>query len=150
MAALYCLGSLYGPLVSTVQSRRAVAALAERLLARVWVVDDLGALPETFGGIAVTRSGRLFDARTGELSQAPAGGAERLLEELGRRDGLVAESEAAVREEAEARAAVQRHAAAVTEADAAREAAESALRTALRAAAEATEGVSRSESVVAR
>ena len=104
----------------------------------------LGALPETFSGIAVTRAGRLFDARTGELSQAPAGGAERLLEELAKRDELVALSEQAVRDEAEARAAVERHAAAVAEADAAREAAESALRTALRAAAEAEEGVSRS------
>ncbi|HEX6654389.1 MAG TPA: AAA family ATPase [Thermoleophilaceae bacterium] len=127
-----------------------VVALAERLLAGVWVVESIGALPETFGGVAVTRSGRLFDARTGELSQSPAGGAERLLEELGRRDGLVAASEAAVREEAEARAAVERHGAAVTEADAARESAESALRDALRATAEAADGASRSEWLIAR
>ena len=69
---------------------REVAALADRLLAGVWVVDSLSALPDTFSGIAVTRSGRLFDARTGELSQAPEGGAERLLEELAKRDELVA------------------------------------------------------------
>jgi len=137
-------------LAQLVQPESDVAALAERLLAGVWVVESIGALPETFGGVAVTKTGRLFDARTGELSQTPRGGAERLLEELGRRDGLVAASEAAVRDEAEARAAVERHGAAVTEADAAREGAESALRDALRATAEAAEGVSRSEWLIER
>ena len=112
-------------LAQLVRPERDVAALAERLLVGVWVVESLGALPETFRGVAVTRAGRLFDARTGELSQAPAGGAERLLEELARRDELVAASEQAVRDEAEARAALERLAAAVAEADAAREAAES-------------------------
>ena len=137
-------------LAQLVRPESDVAALAERLLAGVWVVDSIGALPETFSGVAVTRSGRLFDARTGELSQAPAGGAERLLEELGRRDELVAASESAVREEAEARSAVERHVAAVGDADAAREVAESALRDALRAAAEAADGASRSEWLIAR
>jgi chromosome segregation protein len=126
-----------------------VAALADRLLAGVWVVDSIRELPDTFGGVAVTKAGRLFDARTGELSQSPAGGAERLLEELGRRDDLVNASEHAVRDEAAGRAAVARHAAAVTEADTAREAAESALRAALREAAEAEEAASRSEWVIA-
>src|SRR5918994_6494481 len=133
-----------------VRPEREVAALADRLLAGVLVVDKLAALPETFIGIAVTRAGRLFDARTGELSQAPAGGADRLLEELARRDELVGSSEQAVRDEAEARGAVERHAETVMEADAAREAAESALRTALRAVAEAEEVVSRSDWVIAR
>ena len=137
-------------LAQLVRPEREVAALAERLLVGVWVVDELAALPETFSGIAVTRAGRLFDARTGELSQAPAGGADRLLEELARRDELVGSSERAVRDEADARAAVERHAEAVTEADAVREGAESALRTALRAVAEAEEVVSRSEWVIAR
>jgi chromosome segregation protein len=136
-------------LAHVVRPERDVAALAERLLAGVWVVDSLGVLPDTFTGTAVTRSGRLFDARTGELSQSPAGGAERLLEELGRRDELIATSEAAVREEMDARAAVESHAAAVVEADTAREAAESALRTALREAAEAEEAASRSEWIIA-
>src|SRR5215213_8524879 len=99
----------------------AVAALAERLLHGVWVVQSLDALPESFSGIAVTKTGRMFDARTGELAQAPAGGAERLLEELGRRDELVTASERAVAEEAEARAALERHGATVAEADSARE-----------------------------
>jgi chromosome segregation protein len=137
-------------LAQLVRPESDVAALAERLLAGVWVVDSIGALPATFSGVAVTRSGRLFDARTGELAQAPTGGAERLLEELGRRDELVVASESAVREEAEARSAVERHGAAVSEADAARETAESALRDALRAAAEAADGASRSEWLIAR
>jgi chromosome segregation protein len=137
-------------LVELLQPERDVAALADRLLAGVWVVDSLGALPETFSAVAVTKAGRLFDARTGELSQAPAGGAERLLEELGRRDELVAASELAVREEAEARGEVERHGATVAEANAAREAAESALRLALRAVAEAEEAASRAEWVIAR
>jgi chromosome segregation protein len=137
-------------LAQLVRPERDVAALADRLLAGVWVVDSIGALPDTFSGIAVTRAGRLFDARTGELAQAPAGGAERLLEELAKRDELVALSEQAVRDEAEARAALERHGAAVGEADSAREAAESAVRTALREAADAEEVVSRSEWVIAR
>ena len=137
-------------LAHLVRPERDVAALAERLLAGVWVVESLGALPESFSGVAVTKTGRLFDARTGELAQAPAGGAERLLEELGRRDELVTASERPSPSEAEARAALERHGAAVAEADSARESAESALRIALREAAEAEEIVSRSEWVIAR
>ncbi|MEA2461942.1 MAG: chromosome segregation protein, partial [Actinomycetota bacterium] len=137
-------------LAHLVRPESGVAALAERLLVGVWVVESLEALPESFSGIAVTRTGRLFDARTGELAQAPAGGAERLLEELGRRDELVAASELAVAEEADSHAALERHGATVAEADTAREAAEGALRSALREAAEAEEIVSRSEWVIAR
>jgi chromosome segregation protein len=137
-------------LAHLVRPESGVAALAERLLVGVWVVESLEALPESFSGIAVTRAGRLFDARTGELAQAPAGGAERLLEELGRRDELVAASEGAAADESRARAALERLAAAVAEADSAREAAESELRAALREAADAEETVSRSEWVLAR
>ena len=137
-------------LAHVVRPERDVAALADRLLAGVWVVESLDALPESFNAVAVTKAGRLFDARTGELAQAPAGGAERLLEELGRRDELVTASERAVAEEAEARAALERHGTAVAEADSARESAEGALRIALREAAEAEEIVSRSEWVIAR
>src|SRR5829696_1881911 len=128
----------------------AVASLAERLLHGVWVVESLETLPDSFSGIAVTKAGRLFDARTGELAQAPAGGAERLLEELGRRDELVRASERAVAEEADARAVLERHGASVADADSARESAENALRVALRKTAEAEEIVSRSEWVIAR
>ena len=73
-----------------VSAAGATAKLVERLLAGVWVVDALAALPDTFDGVAVTRSGRLLDGGTGELSQAPAGGAERVLEERRRREELIA------------------------------------------------------------
>jgi chromosome segregation protein len=137
-------------LLDRVRPEPALAALAGRLLAGVWVVDSLELLPAGFTGVAVTRSGRLFDARTGELAQAPAGGAERLLEELGRRDGLVAACERAATHEADARAALERLGAGVGEADAAREAAEQELRSVLRESAEAEEQVSRCGWLIAR
>ena len=137
-------------LAHLVRPERDVEALAARLLAGVWVVDALSALPDTFTGVAVTKAGRLFDARTGELSQAPSGGAERLLEELSRRDELVDASEQAVRQEAEARAAVEHAGGEIAETDAAREVAEAALRMALRAVSEAEEGLGRSEWLIER
>ena len=137
-------------LLDRVRPRPGVTALATRLLGGVRVVDSLDTLPAGFDGIAVTRTGRLYDSRSGELSQAPAGGSERLLEELGRRDGLVAASERAAGDEAEAKAALERAAPAVGDADAGREQAESALRGALRALAEAEEAVSRAEWIIAR
>ena len=138
------------PLLSRVRPERDVAALAARLLEGVWVVDSLGTLGAGFSGVAVTRAGRLFDARSGELSQAPAGGSERLLEELGRRDELVAGSERAARDEAGAQSALEGAGAGVGEADTAREEAESALRDALRELAEAEESASRAEWIIAR
>jgi chromosome segregation protein len=138
------------PLLSRVRPERDVAALAARLLEGVWVVDSLGTLGAGFSGVAVTRAGRLFDARSGELSQAPAGGSERLLEELGRRDELVAGSERAARDEAGAQRALEGAGAGVGEADTTREEAESALRDALRELAEAEESASRAEWIIAR
>jgi len=123
---------------------------AEGLLAGAWVVDSLSAVPSSFDGVAVTRSGRRLDGATGELSQAPAGGAERVLEERRRRDDLIAASEAAVREEAAAGSAAQQAGQAVAVADTRREEAEGALRRAGRQAAEAAEAVSRVEWVIAR
>jgi chromosome segregation protein len=133
-----------------VRPEPAVAALAARLLEGVWVVDSLASLGAGFSGVAVTRAGRLFDARTGELSQAPAGGSERLLEELGRRDELVGASERAARDEAGAQTALERAGAGVGEADGAREQAESALRGALRELADAEDAASRAEWIIAR
>ena len=133
-----------------VRAETSVAAVADRLLMGVWVVAALEELEAGFRGVAVTRSGRMIDTATGELSQAPTGGAERLLEELRRRDELVAASESAVHEESEALAAVERTVAGVAEADAVREKAEAGLRRVLRTAAEAGESVSRIEWVLAR
>jgi chromosome segregation protein len=138
------------PLFAHVRAEPAVAATAERLLQNVWVVDSLDSVPEPFEGLAVTRAGRLLDGATGELSQAPAGGAERVLEERRRRDELVAISEKAAQDEHAARTAAERAAEAAARADAAREEAEMALRRAGRDVAEATEAVSRAEWVIAR
>jgi chromosome segregation protein len=130
-------------LVARLKPEPALAELAERLLADVWVVESLEAVVPGFEGIAVTRSGRLLDTATGELAQAPAGGPERLLEEVGRRDGLVEASGRAATREAEAGAELERALEAVGAADAAREEAEVALRRALRAAQEAADTLSR-------
>jgi chromosome segregation protein len=138
------------PLVAHVTPQPAVAATVERLLQDVIVVDSLDSVPQGFSGLAVTKAGRLLDGATGELSQAPAGGAERVLEERRRRDELVALSEAAVGEETKATAAAARAAHGVADADAAREEAEAALRRASREVAEAEEAVSRTDWVIAR
>jgi chromosome segregation protein len=138
------------PLFAHVRPEPGVAALAERLLRGVWVVDSLDAVPRDFTGLAVTRGGRLLDGATGELSQAPAGGAERVLEERRRRDELVELSERAAGEENQARAAAERAAEAAGRADTARDEAEVALRRAGREVAEAAEAVSRAEWVIAR
>ena len=138
------------PLLDHVTPEPAVAALAERLLAGVWVVDSLAGLPEGFAGVAVTRAGRWLDGATGELSQAPAGGAERVLEERRRRDELIAVSERAVAEEAEAGRAAGQAADAIASADAARDEADAAHRRAAREVAEAAEAVTSTEWVIAR
>jgi chromosome segregation protein len=127
-----------------------VAALAARLLEGVWVVDSSDALGDGFSGVAVTRAGRRFDARRGELSQAPAGGSERLLEELARRDQLVTASERAAADEAGTQASLEEAGAAVARADAAREEDENALRGSLRELAEAQENASRAEWIIQR
>jgi chromosome segregation protein len=137
-------------LLAHVKAEPEVAKLAERLLGDVWVVESLEQVSAYFQGIAVTRSGRLLDAATGELSQAPAGGSVRLLAELGRRDELVAASESAAAREAEARDRLARAADAVNAGDAARDEAEAALRRALREAAEADDAAGRLEWLIAR
>jgi chromosome segregation protein len=138
------------PLLDHVRPEPAITALATRLLRGVCVVDSLDALPAAFDGVAVTRAGRIFDSRSGELSQAPSGGSERLLEQLARRDELVAASERAAGDEAAAKAALERAGAAVAEADGAREEAENALRGALRGLADAQENANRAEWIISR
>ena len=130
-------------LLTHVRPEQRVAKLADRLLGDVWVVDSLKSVSGSFRGVAVTRGGRLLDASTGELSQAPPGGGERLLEELGRREGIVAASERAATSEREARASVERAAEVIAAADGAREEAEVAVRAAGRELAEAAETAER-------
>jgi chromosome segregation protein len=110
-----------------------------------WVVEDLAQLPPGFRGIAVTRAGRVLFGATGELRQAPVGGEERVLEQLGRRERLAAASADAVRSEQAAQTEVERATSAVAEADSSRDAADATLRAAARDVDEAAEAVRRLE-----
>ena len=125
-------------------------AVAVRLLAGTWVVQSLSEVPEDFGGVAVTRAGRIYAPRAQELRQAAAGGPERVLEQRNRRSELVSASEAAARDEAAARAAVEAASADVTAADQAREEAEVALRRSRREVEEAAEAVRRTDWLIER
>jgi chromosome segregation protein len=107
-------------------------APAARLLAATWVVDDLAALPEGFAGVAVTPAGRVWSPTRGELRQVPAGGDDRVLAERNRRDALLGRTERAASAEATAAAGVARAGEAVQAADAAREEADRAVRSAQR------------------
>jgi chromosome segregation protein len=132
-------------LVDHVHPAPAVAAHVERLLADAWVVPSLEDVPSSFRGIAVTRGGRVLFGSTGELRQVPAGGEERVLEQLGRRDRLAAASAEAVRGEQAALAAAETAGVAVSEADSARDPAETALRAAARELDDAAEAARRLE-----
>jgi chromosome segregation protein len=83
------------------------AALARRLLRDTWVVESLETLPAGWGGVAVTRGGRVWSSATLELRQAPAVGEERVLAERNRREALVQASEAAVQAELDAQRALE-------------------------------------------
>ncbi len=110
-----------------------------RLLADTWVVTELTSLPEDFNGVAVTQSGRVWDATLGELRQAPSGGRERALEQRNRRDALIAETELAAGAEQRAIAAASAAAVAEQRALDQRETADGLLRAAEREHAEALE-----------
>jgi chromosome segregation protein len=132
------------PLASRVRCTDPPAArLIAALLRETWVVEDLGDCPEDFGGVAVTRTGRVWSARTRELRQAPAVGEERVLAERNRRDALVSESERAVQAELAAKAGVQQAAAGAQRADAERERLTAAHRVATHALDEAREAARR-------
>jgi len=133
------------PLSDHVKPSAAIADRVRDLLADTWVVESLDGLAADFRGVAVTRSGRVLFASTGELRQAPAGGEDHVLEQLGRRERLVEASAAAAREEQRAGEEFERATEAVGKADAARDAAESALRSATREIDDAAEEVRRLE-----
>jgi chromosome segregation protein len=126
-------------LAELVRGPEGPVAVARRLLAGAWLVDDLEGLPAGFEGVAVTRSGRAWFGRSGELQQAPQGGSERVLAERNRRDALVTESEEAVRAERAALQAVEQAGTTVAAADATRDGAERAMREAERARSAAQE-----------
>jgi chromosome segregation protein len=126
-------------LADRVRGAGGALALARALLSDTWVVDDLGQLPPTFAGVAVTRNGRVWSPGTRELRQAPAVGEERVLAERNRREQLIRASETAARAELSARAESDRLAAAATQAESRREQATASHRAAVRAQDEAAE-----------
>jgi chromosome segregation protein len=132
-------------LLDRVDADAAAAPLAERLLAGAWVVDSLESVPRDFAGVAVTRAGRVWRPASGELRQAPAGGAERVLEQRNRRTELVAASERAVQGEADARIALEAAGERVLAADRGRDESETALRGAVREVEAAAEAIRRAE-----
>jgi chromosome segregation protein len=125
------------------------AVLARSLLAGVWVVEALDAVPVAWDGVAVTRSGRVWSPGVRELRQAAKAGEERVLAERNRRDRLVADSEKAVQAEHAARAHEASLREAVAAADEARERAIAAHRTAIGRRDEAAEEERRIERLIA-
>ncbi len=129
------------PLSGLVRGPEATTALARRLLAGVWLVDDLAAIPAGFTGVVVTREGLAWDGAARELRRVPRGGEDRVLTERNRRDSLVAESELAARAEQGALAGVETAAQAVAAAENTRDQADRARRESDRSHAEAQEAV---------
>ena len=138
------------PLAARVSAGASLGPVLDRLLSGVWVVESLEGLGEDFVGVAVTRGGRLLDASTGELAQAPAGGGERLLEERRRRDELAEASARALAAETEARTALELSVEAVAAADGQRDEAETALRRAARELEQVAEAAGRAEWLIER
>ncbi len=119
-------------LVDHVRAQGRALALARALLSDTWLVEDLEHVAADFRGVAVTRSGRVWSARTRELRQAPAVGEDRVLAERNRRDQLVSESARAAQAELDARAGVERATAAMSESDSVRDRLTNAHRAAVR------------------
>jgi chromosome segregation protein len=133
-----------------VRGRADAVALARSLLADTWVVEALDELPDSFVGVAVTRSGRVWSSRSRETWQAPAAGEDRVLAERNRREQLVRASEAAAGSEVAAREKLERAVAASAELDASRERAVAGHRDAVRARDEAAEDQRRLEAQIER
>jgi chromosome segregation protein len=138
------------PLAEHVHGSGPALALARRLLADVWVLDSLESLPAGFSAVAVTRSGRVWSGRSGELRQPAAVGEERVLAERNRREQLIAASEAAVRAEHAARAQLERVRAEAARSETEREQAVAAHRRAVRERDELLEEERRNTAAIAR
>ncbi|HWD10629.1 MAG TPA: hypothetical protein VG366_02215, partial [Solirubrobacteraceae bacterium] len=123
----------------------AVLELAARLLADAWVVERLEDLPRDFGGIAATRSGRVWFAAWGEVRQLSEGGSERVLARRNERDRLIAAAELAAQAEHDARAACDRAVEQVRAAEGARTSADGVVRESERRQSESGEALRRSE-----
>jgi chromosome segregation protein len=137
-------------LLEHVRASGRALALARALLRDTWLVEDLEQVAPAFEGVAVTRTGRVWSARSRELRQAPAVGEDRVLAERNRRDQLVAGSERAAQAEVAARAVVERAQAAMSQADAARDRLTNAHRATVRTLDELREEQRRIGALIAR
>jgi chromosome segregation protein len=135
-------------LADRVRGRPAAAAVARALLRDTWVVESLDQVPDRFGGVAVTPTGRVWSAPSREVRQAPAVGEERVLAERNRRDSLIATSEAAAQAEHAAAAKLERATAESARLDRASEVAIAAHRLAVRNRDEAGEERRRIEAMI--
>ena len=95
-------------LIDHVRGREHAVALARALLVDTWVVDGIEGLADSFQGVAVTRTGRVWSVRSREVRQAAAVGEERVLAERNHREQLLRASEQAVQAEHAARGALER------------------------------------------
>jgi chromosome segregation protein len=126
-------------LVDRIRGDDEAASLARALLRDVWVVESVEAVPESFTGVAVTRSGRVWSARWREVRQAAAVGEDRVLAERNRREDLVADTERAAQAEQRARGELDAAAAHSAARDGERDEAISAHRAAVQRRDEAAE-----------
>src|SRR4051812_21566726 len=76
------------PLLAHVRAAGPAAEIAQRLLQDTFLVESFDSIPEHFTGTGVTRTGRVYDGRTGALTQTAPGGDEKILAERNRRDQL--------------------------------------------------------------
>ncbi len=124
--------------------------LARLLLSEAWVVESIASLPDTFAGLAVTRSGRVWSASARELRQAAAVGEDRVLAERNRREQLIAASERAVQAEHHARELLSEAAAHAGRRDGERETTIAGHREAVRRRDEAADAQRRLVAAIAR
>ena len=137
-------------LVDHVRGADAALALARELLRDAWIVDSLESLPGAFRGVAVTRAGRVWSARTREVRQAPAVGEDRVLAERNRREELIRGTEHAAQRELAAAGALGSAQQAYQAAETEREHAIAANRAAVRARDEAAEQERRIAAMIER
>jgi chromosome segregation protein len=137
-------------LADHVRGPAASLELARALLRDTWVVQSLDAVSNTFGGVAVTRTGRVWSALAREVRQAPAVGEERVLAERNRREQLIAQTEAAAQGELSAGAALKEAKHVDQSADTEREQATAAHRAAVRERDEAAEEERRIAALIER
>lgn len=135
-------------LAGHVRAQGEAAKLVALLLSDVWVVDGFEGLRADFDGVAVTRAGRAWSPRSGELRQVPAVGDEQMLAQRNRREQLLRETEHATQRELSAGSRHERAIAEVARCEGERERTVGDERAALRARDAAVEEQGRLGSLI--